>query len=45
MLVADSGTWPDIIETRGEGLELGIEEDWNMDKSGEEREILNNQTI
>jgi len=42
MLVVDLGIWPDIVETREEGLELEIEKDWNMNKSGEEREILNN---
>ena len=45
MLAADSGTWPDIVGTGGEGSELGMAEDWNIDRGEKEREILNNQTI
>jgi len=44
MLVADLGTWPNIVETGGEELELGMIEDWNMG-NGEKREIMNNRII
>ena len=45
MPVEDLGTWSDIVETEERGSELGRAEDWNTDRDGKEREILNNQTI
>ena len=45
MLVVGLGTWPDIVGIRGEESELEIVEDWNMDRNGREREIMDNQTI
>ena len=45
MIVEDLGTWSDIVGTGKEESELGMAEDWNMDRDGEEREILNNWTI
>jgi len=45
MPVGDSGTWPNIVGTGKRGSELGMAEDWNMDKDREEREISNNWTI
>ena len=45
MLVEDLDTWSNIVETREKRSELRIAENWNIGKDGEEREILNNQTI
>ena len=45
MPVEDSGTWHNIVGIGEEESELGMAEDWNMNRSGEEREILNNWTI
>jgi len=45
MPVEDSGIWPNIVKIEEERSELGMAKDWNMDKDGKEREILNNQTI
>ena len=45
MLVVDLGIWPNIVETGGRGLELGMAEDWSIGRGGEEREILKNWTI
>jgi len=45
MLVKDLGTWPDIAEIREEESELEVAGDWNIDKNGEEREIMDNRTI
>ena len=45
MLVEDSGTWPNIVGIEEKGSELGMVEDWNIDRGGKEREILSNQTI
>ena len=42
MFVEDLGTWADIVGTGKEGSELGMTEDWNMNRGGKEREILNN---
>jgi len=35
MLVEDLDTWLNIVGTREEETELGMAEDWNMDKDGE----------
>ena len=45
MLVADLGTWPDIVRIKGKESELEIKKDWNTGKNRGEREIINNQTI
>jgi len=45
MLVEDSGTWLDIVGIREEESELGMARDWNADRNGEEREIIDNRTI
>jgi len=45
MLAVGLGTWPDIVEIRGEESELEMIEDWNMDRNEREREIMDNQTI
>ena len=45
MLVADLGTWLDIVRIKGKESELEIKKDWNTGKNGGEREIINNQTI
>jgi len=41
MPAEDLGTWPNIVEIGKKELELGIIEDWNIDRGEEEREILN----
>ena len=45
MLVANLGTQPDTVEIEEEESESEMVEDWNTGKNGEEREIMNNQTI
>ena len=42
MSVENLCTWPNIVGIGEEESELGMAEDWNMDRGGEEREILNN---
>ena len=42
MPMEDLGTWPNIVGIEKERSELGMVEDWNMDRGGGEREILNN---
>ena len=44
MPAEDLGTWPDIAGIGEEGSELGMKEDWSMDKGGE-REVMNTETI
>jgi len=44
MPVEDLDTWSDIVETGKKGSELGMEEDWSIDKEGE-REVMNTETI
>ena len=45
MPMGDSDTQPDIVVIGERRSELGVVEDWSMNKGGKEREILNNQTI
>jgi len=45
MLAADLGTWLDTIGIKKEESESGMVKDWNTDRNGKEREIMNNQTI
>jgi len=42
MLVVNLGTWPDTVGIKEKESELGMVEDWNTGRNGEEREIMNN---
>jgi len=42
MLAVNLGTWPDTVGIKEKKSELGMVENWNTGRNGEEREIMNN---